>query len=97
MCSGGGIQAGAQRIAQCGLGVGVGQGLVVLVGDLEHVLGALAERGDTRIVHAQSLPAQHLRHVVSAHAFDTLYHEIFNEVERETVFAQLKTWLDARF
>lgn len=35
--------------------------------------------------------------VVSAHAFDTLYHEIFNEVEREAVFTVLKDWLDSRF
>jgi len=26
-----------------------------------------------------------------------MYHEIFNETERETVFARLKVWLDSRF
>lgn len=35
--------------------------------------------------------------VVSAHCFTSLYHEIFNEVNREPVFAQLKRWLDAHF
>lgn len=35
--------------------------------------------------------------VVSAHCFEGAYHEIFNELEREPVFEQLKQWLDARF
>jgi len=35
--------------------------------------------------------------VVSAHCFETLYHEIFNEVDAEPVFAELKKWLDQRF
>jgi alpha-beta hydrolase superfamily lysophospholipase len=35
--------------------------------------------------------------VVSARCFDTLFHEIFNELESEPVFAELKSWLDARF
>ena len=34
---------------------------------------------------------------VSAHCFEGLYHEIFNEVDREAVFERLKGWLDARF
>jgi len=38
-------------------------------------------------------PAQ----VVSAHCFEDLYHEIFNEIDSEPVFASLKAWLDARF
>jgi alpha-beta hydrolase superfamily lysophospholipase len=42
---------------------------------------------------AAAAPAQ----VVSAHAFEALYHEIFNELDREPVFAQLQAWLDARF
>ncbi len=56
--------------------------------------------GDDRLVNpdgsrrfAAAAPAD----VVSAHAFDTLYHEIFNEVEREAVFTVLKDWLDSRF
>jgi len=35
--------------------------------------------------------------VVSARCFDALYHEIFNELKPEPVFAELKKWLDARF
>jgi alpha-beta hydrolase superfamily lysophospholipase len=35
--------------------------------------------------------------MVASHCFDKLYHEIFNEVDRETVYGQLKQWLDARF
>ena len=37
--------------------------------------------------------------VVTAHCFETLYHEIFNEPapHDDQVFGQLKDWLDARF
>ena len=35
--------------------------------------------------------------VVTSRCFDDLYHEIFNELEAENVFAQLKAWLDERF
>ena len=37
--------------------------------------------------------------VVSAHCFEKLYHEIFNEqgADRARVFDELKRWLDARF
>lgn len=35
--------------------------------------------------------------VVTSRCFETLYHEIFNESQPEPVFAELKTWLDARF
>ena len=35
--------------------------------------------------------------VVTSRCFDGLYHEIFNELEAEPVFAELKVWLDARF
>jgi alpha-beta hydrolase superfamily lysophospholipase len=34
---------------------------------------------------------------VEAHGFDTLYHEIFNELDAEPVFAALQRWLDTRF
>ena len=39
------------------------------------------------------------KNVVSAHCFESLYHEIFNELapQREQVLAHLKSWLDARF
>lgn len=35
--------------------------------------------------------------LVTAHCFDELYHELFNELDRAPVFASLKAWLDARF
>ena len=37
------------------------------------------------------------KQVVSARCFDAFYHEIFNELKAEPVFAELKQWLDARF
>ena len=37
------------------------------------------------------------KQLVSAHCFETLYHEIFNELKSEPVFAELRKWLDARF
>ena len=36
-------------------------------------------------------------YVVHAHCFETLYHEIFNELDPAPVFAELKKWLDARY
>lgn len=35
--------------------------------------------------------------VVAARCFDGLRHEIFNELQPEPVFAELRQWLDARF
>lgn len=35
--------------------------------------------------------------VVQAQCFERLFHEIFNEPEREQVFARLRAWLDERF
>lgn len=37
------------------------------------------------------------KQVLSARCFGTLYHEIFNELQAEPVFAALKQWLDAHF
>lgn len=34
---------------------------------------------------------------VTSHCFERLYHEIFNETERDQVFGRLKRWLDAHF
>ena len=42
---------------------------------------------------AQAAP----KDVVTSHCFTEHYHELFNELEREPVFAMLKDWLDARF
>ncbi len=35
--------------------------------------------------------------LVTTRCFESLYHEIFNELEAEPVFAELKVWLDGRF
>ena len=35
--------------------------------------------------------------MVKSHCFDGLYHEIFNEVDRDRVYEELRQWLDARF
>jgi alpha-beta hydrolase superfamily lysophospholipase len=35
--------------------------------------------------------------MVTSHCFEEHYHELFNELVREPVFAVLKSWLDARF
>jgi alpha-beta hydrolase superfamily lysophospholipase len=35
--------------------------------------------------------------IVTTQCFESMYHEIFNEVGRDTVFARLQSWLDARF
>ncbi len=35
--------------------------------------------------------------VVQHQVFERLYHEIFNEPEREQVYARLRAWLDGRF
>ncbi len=35
--------------------------------------------------------------MVEAQCFETLYHEIFNELDAEPVFATLQRWLDKRF
>jgi alpha-beta hydrolase superfamily lysophospholipase len=37
------------------------------------------------------------KQVVTSHCFESHYHELFNEVDREPVFAMLRQWLDARF
>ena len=37
------------------------------------------------------------RQQVTVQRFDTLYHEIFNELEAQPVFAALQAWLDAQF
>ncbi len=42
---------------------------------------------------AQAAPAR----AVTTHCFKDLYHEIFNELEREPVYARLQQWLDQWF
>jgi alpha-beta hydrolase superfamily lysophospholipase len=46
---------------------------------------------------SRAFAAQAPQQVVTAICFDELYHEIFNELKPEPVFAALKEWLDARF
>ena len=46
---------------------------------------------------SQAFAAAAPKQMVSAHCFETLYHEIFNELDAEPVFAELRQWLDARF
>jgi alpha-beta hydrolase superfamily lysophospholipase len=56
--------------------------------------------GDDRLVRPQGsrdFVAAAPQEWVSAVCFDTLYHEIFNELDAEPVFAALRSWLDARF
>jgi alpha-beta hydrolase superfamily lysophospholipase len=56
--------------------------------------------GDDKLVNpagSQAFAAAAPKAVVSSHCFAPLYHEIFNELEREPVFAELQRWLDARF
>lgn len=53
---------------------------------------ALVSPSGSRIFAAAAPPE-----VVSARCFDALYHDIFNELDPEPVFACLTTWLDARF
>jgi alpha-beta hydrolase superfamily lysophospholipase len=36
-------------------------------------------------------------HLVTAHCFHDLYHEIFNELDSEPVYDAFRQWLDARF
>jgi alpha-beta hydrolase superfamily lysophospholipase len=56
--------------------------------------------GDDRLLNPQgsrNFAAAAPKGVVTAVCFETLYHEIFNELDAAPVFAQLKLWLDARF
>lgn len=56
--------------------------------------------GDDRLLNPQGsrdFAAAAPKQVVTAKCFDGLYHEIFNELDAEPVFAELKRWLDARF
>jgi alpha-beta hydrolase superfamily lysophospholipase len=46
---------------------------------------------------SQAFAAAAPKQVVSSRCFEALYHEIFNERNREPVLAELRKWLDARF
>lgn len=51
----------------------------------------VSPRGSAAFARAAPAP------VLTARCFDNLYHEIFNELEREPVYAQLQQWLDRWF
>jgi len=56
--------------------------------------------GDDKLVNprgARAFAAAAPPRVVTARCFEGLYHEIFNELDSEPVFAALKQWLDERF
>ena len=56
--------------------------------------------GDDRLINpagSERFAAAAPSAVVTAKCFDTLYHEIFNELDADAVFAELKRWLDTRF
>lgn len=56
--------------------------------------------GADRIVNptgSRAFAAAAPAHLVQAHCFDGLYHEIFNELDSAPVFRQLQQWLDASF
>jgi alpha-beta hydrolase superfamily lysophospholipase len=61
--------------------------LLLYAGD-DHLVSA---EGSRRF--AQAAPPQ----VVSSHCFETLYHEIFNELDARPVLDTLQRWLDPRF
>ncbi len=46
---------------------------------------------------SRSFSAAAPKDVVTSRCFDAMYHEIFNELEAEPVFAELKVWLAARY
>jgi len=56
--------------------------------------------GDDRLLNAdgsRNFAKLAPKDVVSTQCFDSLYHEIFNELDAKPVFAALKQWLDKRF
>ena len=56
--------------------------------------------GQDRLVNprgSQQFAALAPASVVQARCFESLYHEIFNELDAEPVFQALKAWLDTRF
>ncbi len=56
--------------------------------------------GDDKLVKAaasRAFAAAAPAGVVQSRCFDTLFHEIFNELHAEPVFAALRDWLETRF
>lgn len=64
-----------------------------------HVPTLLLYAGADRLVRpegSRAFAAMAPRDKVTAHCFDGLYHEIFNEQDPSAVYAALKAWLDQR-
>ena len=56
--------------------------------------------GDDRLLNAngsRNFAAAAPKDLVATVCFDTLYHEIFNELDAAPVFATMKAWVDRRF
>lgn len=56
--------------------------------------------GDDRLLNAdgsRTFAATAPKRTVTAQCFETMYHEIFNELDASLVFATLQRWLDKRF
>lgn len=56
--------------------------------------------GDDRLLNSQGsrqFAASCPKEAITAICFEQMYHEIFNEVDAESVFSALKNWLDAKF
>ena len=56
--------------------------------------------GDDRLLNckgSERFAAAAPKAVVKAVCFESLYHEIFNELDAEPVFSELKLWLDQKF
>ena len=63
------------------------------VGTADIPLPSAGSEADTVRRFAELAPQQ----VLTSACFDTLYHEIFNELDAGPVFAALQRWLDQRF
>ena len=65
-----------------------------------HVPTLLMYAGSDRLVNpagSRAFAARAPQSAVRAQCFESLYHEIFNELDAAPVFAALQNWLDANF
>jgi alpha-beta hydrolase superfamily lysophospholipase len=65
-----------------------------------HVPTLLLYAGSDKLVNpagSQAFMAAAPKKVLRARCFNALYHEIFNELQPEPVFSELRLWLEARF
>ncbi len=65
-----------------------------------HVPTLLMYAGDDRLLNAggsRAFAAAAPKEIVTAVCFESLYHEIFNELDATDVFLTLERWLDQRF